>query len=87
LTDKKDYFISLLQYSGSSADKNFVSAQLSGSTQYIVTHGLNKFPAVTVSEGTPASPSDVVLCEVEYVDLDRVKLNFVNNFTGVAVFN
>ena len=87
LTDKKDYFISLLQYSGSSADKNFVSAQLTGSTQYIVTHGLNKFPSVTVSQGTPTNPSDVVLCEVEYVDLDRVKLNFVNNFTGVAVFN
>lgn len=87
LTDKKDYFISLLQYSGSSADKNFVSAQLSGATQYIVTHGLNKFPAVDVSEGTPANPTDVVYCEVEYVDLNRVKLNFNTNFTGVAVFN
>ena len=87
LTDKKDYFISLLQYSGSSADKNFVSAQLSGSDQYIVTHNLNKFPAVEVSEGTPTNPTDIVYCEVEYLDVDRVKLTFNANFTGVAVFN
>lgn len=87
LTDKKDYFISLLQYVGSSGDKNEVSAQLNGSDTYIVTHSLNKFPAVSVSLGTPANPTEEVECEVTYIDKDRVQLEFTNNFTGVAIFN
>ena len=35
LTAEKDYFISLLQYAGSS-EQNEVSAQLSGSNSYVV---------------------------------------------------
>jgi hypothetical protein len=89
LTDKKDYFISLLQYAGGSGDKNEVSAQLTNVTGLItVTHNLNKFCSVTVSEGTPTSPSTIVNCGVEYMNLNQVRLSFDSNvFTGVVVFN
>lgn len=88
LTDKKDYFISLLQAGGSgSGDKNEVSAQLTGNTSYVVTHALNKFPSVSVSLGTPANPTEEVECKVTYIDTSRVQLDFTNNFTGVAIFN
>lgn len=87
LTDAKDYFISLLQYAGSSGDKNEVSAQLTGSDSYIVTHNLNKFPSVTVSLGTPTTPTQQIECEITYINLNQVNLQFTNNFTGVAIFN
>ncbi len=87
LTAEKDYFISLLQYAGSSGDKNEVSAQLTGSTIYTVTHNLNKFPAVSVSLGTPTNPTQEVECEITYINLNQVTLEFTNNFTGVAIFN
>jgi len=79
LTDKKDYFISLLQYVGSSGDKNEVSALLSGSSSYIVTHSLNKFPSVSVTlvDGSN-NPTEEVECKVTYIDVDRVQLDFTN---------
>ena len=86
LSNNKDYFISLLQYAGN-GDKNEVSAQLTGSDNYIVTHNLNKFPSVTVSLGTPTAPLQIVECETTYIDLNKVKLEFTSNFTGVAIFN
>ena len=88
LTDKKDYFISLLQYVGSSGDKNEVSALLTGNSSYIVTHSLNKFPAVSVTlvDGSN-NPTEEVECKVTYIDVDRVQLDFTSNFTGKAVFN
>tara|TARA_R100001510_G_scaffold57790_1_gene67860 strand:- start:6822 stop:7565 length:744 start_codon:yes stop_codon:yes gene_type:complete len=87
LTSEKDYFISLLQHSSSSGDKNFVSAQLTGNSSYTVTHNLDKFPAVSVSLGTSANPTEEVECVVTYINKDQVSLEFTNNFTGVAIFN
>ena len=87
LTDKKDYFISLLQYVGSSGDKNEVSALLTGSNSYVVTHALNKYPAVSVSFGTQANPTEEIECKVTYISTSQVRLDFTNNFDGVAIFN
>lgn len=88
LTEGKEYFISLLTYGASSGgDKNFVSAQLNGNNVYTVTHNLDKFPAVSVSLGTQANPTEEVECEVTYLNKDQVSLEFTNNFTGVAIFN
>ena len=89
LTANKDYFISLLTYPGTT-DANFV-VNLSGSNQYTVTHGLNKFPSVTVFTGTQASPGDEVFCDVDFVDNTKVTLTFAQpaspGFTGVVTFN
>ena len=87
LNEDKDYFISLLQHSSASGDKNFVSAQLTGNSTYTVTHNLDKFPAVSVSLGTSANPTEEVECIVTYLNKNQVNLAFTNNFTGVAIFN
>ena len=85
LTVNKDYFISLLTYPGTS-DANFVYT-LSGATTYTVTHGLNKFPSVTVFNGTTSVPGVEVYCDVSFVSENIVTLTFVNTFTGVVTFN
>ena len=87
LTDKKDYFISLLQYVGSSGDKNEVSTLLTGASSYVVNHGLNKFPSVSVSLGTQANPTEEIECKVTYINTSSVQLDFTSAFTGVAIFN
>ena len=53
---------------GSSGDKNEVSAQLSGSNSYVVNHTLNKYPSVTVSLGTQATPTEEIECKVTYIN-------------------
>ena len=73
LTVNKDYFISLLTYPGTSI--------------YTVTHGLNKFPSVTVFSGTTLLPGVEVYCDVNFVNKNIVTLTFVNTFTGVVTFN
>tara|TARA_R110001583_G_scaffold82312_1_gene218513 strand:- start:2733 stop:3449 length:717 start_codon:yes stop_codon:yes gene_type:complete len=85
LTVNKDYFISLLTYPGTS-DANF-TLELSGGNQYTVTHGLNKFPSVTVFTGTEASPGNEIFCDVDFIDTTKVLLTFANTFTGVVAFN
>lgn len=88
LNEDKDYFISLLNHSSSGGgDKNEVSAQLSGNNSYTVTHGLNKFPSVSVSLGTTAAPTEEIECKITYLNVSQVKLDFTSNFTGVAIFN
>ena len=87
LTSEKDYFISLLQHSSSSGDKTEVVSLPGGSDTYTVNHTLSKFPSVTVSTGTVANPSEEVECVVTYINNSQVKLEFTNNFTGVAIFN
>ena len=87
LNEDKDYFISLLNHSSGSGDKNEVSAQLTGNNSYTVTHGLNKFPSVSVSLGTTAAPTEEIECKVTYLNVSQVRLDFTSNFTGVAIFN
>ena len=87
LTSEKDYFISLLKHSSSGGDKTEVVNLPGGSNTYTVNHTLNKFPSVTVSDGTVANPDEEVECKVTYINSSQVRLDFTNNFTGVAIFN
>jgi len=92
LTANKDYFISLLTYNaaGSGGDKNEVSAQFSvgsGGGTVNISHSLNKFPAVQISEGTQASPTEIINCKITYTSTSQVSLEFDKAFTGVAVLN
>ena len=87
LTSEKDYFISLLKHSSSGGDKTEVVNLPGGSNSYTVNHTLNKFPSVTVSDGTVSNPDEEVECKVTYINNSQVKLDFTNNFTGVAIFN
>jgi len=92
LTAGKDYFISLLTYNaaGAGGDKNEVSAQFSvgiGGGTVNINHALNKYPAVQISEGTQASPTEIINCKITYASTSQVSLEFDAPFTGVAVLN
>tara|TARA_R110000796_G_scaffold20527_7_gene61026 strand:- start:1790 stop:2158 length:369 start_codon:yes stop_codon:yes gene_type:complete len=51
-------------------------------TRY-VSHGLNKFPSVTVVN----SANEVVIGNVRYITTDQVQLTFSAAFSGKAYFN
>ena len=70
--------ISLLTYnaSGAGGDKNEVSAQFTipnGGGFVEITHALNKFPAVQISEGTQAAPTQIINCKITYVNTTKVR--------------
>lgn len=89
LTANKDYFISLLTYPG--AEDAYYLFTLGGNNTYTVTHGLDKFPSVSVFTGTEGSPGNEVYCDVTYVNTTQVTLTFAQpaspGFTGVVAFN
>ncbi len=88
LTANKDYFISLLTRPGESDANKVVELVTVGATSYTVTHGLNKFPSVSVFEGTEASPGPEIMCSVTYDDLNDVTLTFAKEFAnGIVTFN
>jgi len=89
LTVNKDYFISLLTYPGTSdAEFNYT---LSGNNTYTVNHNLDKFPSVTVFNGTTSVPGIIVYCDVSYVNENSITLTFAQpaspGFTGVVTCN
>jgi len=84
LKNDEDYFISLLTYGQSSGgDKNYVFTQSTNSATWIVNHGLNKYPSVTV-----ANNADITIYgEVEYDSLNQVTITFADPTNGKAFFN
>lgn len=84
LNKNKDYFISLLQYDAVNAtDKNFVFTQNVPSALWVVTHNLNKYPAVSIVDSANTS----VYSEIDYNSLNQVTLTFKSPFSGKAFFN
>ena len=79
----------MLTYPGAE-DANYLFT-LSGNNTYTVTHGLDKFPSVSVFLGTEGSPGAEVYCDVTYNNTTQVTLTFAQpaspGFTGVATFN
>lgn len=68
---------------GGGEDKTYVHSQDSASDTWNITHGLSKYPAVTVIDST----NKVVVGEVEYIDTNNCKIYFENQFSGKAYFN
>ena len=84
LTTNKDYFISLLTYgSNTPGDKNYVFTQATYANPWIVNHGLNKFPSVSVVNNANVT----VYGEVEYDTLNQVTITFNSPTNGKAYFN
>ena len=86
LNKDKDYLVSLLQYTdggGSGGDANFVHIQGTPSSVWNVTHNLDKFCSVTVTDtaGTEVAGS------VDYISRNEVKITFSAPFSGEAFFN
>ncbi len=65
-------------------DKHYVHSQgLPESVWYINSHGLEKYPSVTVVD----SAESVVVGQVEYIDLDNIRITFNAGFSGEAYLN
>lgn len=65
------------------SDKFFTHAQSIPSSEWTITHNLNKRPSVVVVD----SADNVVIGEVEYINDNQVTLRFTGGFSGKAYFN
>ena len=78
----EDYFISLLT---NDATKSNFTISLAGNTlTYLITHNMNKYPAVSVFE---AGTSNQVYGNVTYNNLNQCTISFSSLVTGTATFN
>lgn len=64
-------------------DKHFVYTQRTPSDRWVVNHGLDKYPSVTVVD----SAESIVVGNCEYIDKNIVILTFNGSFSGKAYFN
>ena len=65
------------------SDKFYKHIQRVASSLWIVTHNLNKYPSVSVTD----SAGTVVIGMVDYDSLNQVTLNFKSTFSGTVYFN
>mgnify|MGYP003655603509 CR=1 FL=1 len=88
LTLEKEYFISLLTPAGSSGDAT-KKVTLNGASTYTITHGLNKYPSVSVASlVTGTTTYKEVYADVTYDDINTVTIDFATTFNnGEAYFN
>lgn len=78
----EDYFISLL--TNGSSISNFTIALDGNTLTYLITHNMNKYPAVSVFE---AGTSNQVYGNVTYNNLNQCTISFSSLVTGTATFN
>ena len=78
----EDYFISLL--TNGSALPNFTIGLPGNSLTYLITHNMNKYPAVSVFE---AGTNNQVYGNVTYNNLNQCTISFSSLVTGTATFN
>jgi hypothetical protein len=84
LAKNKDYFITMLTYDYEDfGDKTYNHQQAVPSAQWVVTHGLNKYPSVSVVDSAGSS----VVGDVLYDSLNQVTITFSAPFSGNAFFN
>jgi hypothetical protein len=72
-----DFVTALLQ------DATFVFNQEVPSKEWVITHNLNKFPAVTIID----SADSVVFGDVQYLNSNSLKINFTAEFSGKVYLN
>jgi hypothetical protein len=68
-----------------SSDRSYTHRQLSSSTTWVISHNLGKNPSVVTYDSTMSKR--VVIGDVEYVDLNTVKVYFGLPFAGEAYLN
>lgn len=61
----------------------YVHKQLIASDSWLITHNLNKFPAVIIVD----SANNVVVGDIQYIDSNNVRVNFNGTFSGSAYLN
>ena len=65
------------------ADANYVHIQSTPASEWLVNHGLKKYPSVVVID----SANNVVICDVEYLDIDNLITRSAGAFSGKAICN
>jgi len=84
IEEDKDYLFSVIDFNLSeNKDKNYVHNQVVASNTWSVSHNLNKYPSVTIVD----SGENVVIGDVQYIDLNNIKITFTSTFSGKAYFN
>lgn len=64
-------------------DKHYVHIQSTASDVWVIEHGLNKYPSVTVVD----SAGTLVIGDIKYLDIKRVEVKFMAAFSGRAYLN
>lgn len=77
-----DYLASILEGT-LGQDKSYVHIQPSASAEWVIAHGLNKMPSVTVED----SAGNHVIGEIEYIDSNNLNIKFSGAFSGRAYLN
>lgn len=82
IEEDEDYFVSLLQVDVLS-DKSYVHNQVAASSTWVITHGLDKKPSVTIVD----SSDNIVVGDVTYSGSKSLIINFTATFSGKAYLN
>lgn len=64
-------------------DQNYLHTQSVASDEWSINHNLGKYPSVAVID----SAGSEVIGEVEYIDLNNLKIKFAGSFSGKATLN
>ncbi len=64
-------------------DKHFVHNQITPSAEWTITHGLNKYPSVTVVD----SAGTKCVGDIQYINQNTVTITFAAEFSGKAYLN
>ena len=75
--------VSVKGVTGGGGDAHYTHTQSTPEAVWTVTHNLGKKPSVVVVD----SADTVVMGEIEYINLNSVRLTFVGAFSGKAYFN
>jgi len=65
------------------SDKHFVHTQTDASSTWVISHTLNKYPAVEVVD----TAHDIIIGEITYDSLSQITITFVSDTTGKAFLN
>ena len=80
LSDLKTYYISSLNLG---TDKHYTHSQNIPAANWVISHGLNKKPSVTVVD----SGNSVVHGEINFIDANNITISFTGAFSGKAHLN
>lgn len=65
------------------SDRTYVYTQTTAASTWFIPHNMNKYPAVTVKD----SEGNIVIGELEYTDINNVKIIFSSAIGGTAYLN
>ena len=78
-----EYLMADGSVNGNGGDLNFIHNQGVASASWSITHGLNKFPSVTVID----SANRVVVGQIEFISINALTITFTASFSGKAYLN